>query len=192
MEMLPTLYFYSWGRGHWRKVWQEDHLSIHDQVSVQKSCKDTHPHWSLQVWAGSCAGHSGSPDCYVRPCHGRAGGRDWPTCHCTEGVEDEEGEYWFSSIFSNNLILSCLILSLHWHCSLSDPDHHPEVHARRLFWGLEYPGPDYLWHVDGPCFLCMLQTSAVAAVFLISYRCEKLFGFRDLQISLGNVTCGKC
>ena len=183
MEMLLTLYFHSWGRGHWRKVWQEDHLSIHDQVSVQQTCEDTLPHWCLQVWTGSCARHSGSPDCNVRPCYGRAGGRDWPTCHCTEGVEDEEGESRFFQSFLkilSRLIWSYFILSLLWHCSLSDPDHHPEVHARRLFWGLEYPGSDYLWHVDEHCFLCMLQTFAVAAVFLISYRCEKLFGFRDL------------
>ena len=29
-----TWYIHSWGRDHWREVWQEDHFSIHDQVSV--------------------------------------------------------------------------------------------------------------------------------------------------------------
>merc|ERR550519_2632660 len=61
---------------------------------------------------------------------------DGSACHCTEGVEDEE-----------------------------DPDHHPEVHAGRLFRGLEYPGPDYLRHVDRCYFSCMQLICAAAAPF---------------------------
>ena len=53
----------------------------------------------------------------------------------------------------------------YWHCSLADPDYHPEVHARRLFRGLEYPGPDHLRHVDGLCFSCIQLVCAEAADF---------------------------
>ena len=113
-------------------------------------------HWLRQVWTGSCPWHACSADRNVRPCHGRAWGGDWSPCHCTEGVEDEEGEcrgFLKSDLFND------------WLRSSADPDHHPEVHAGRLFRGLEYPGPDYLRHVDRCYFSCMQLICAAAAPF---------------------------
>ena len=65
---------------------------------------------------------------------------------------------WVSRLFKFDLFND-------WHRSLADPDHHPEVHAGRLFRGLEYPGPDYLRHVDWCYFSCMQLICAAAAPF---------------------------
>ena len=63
----------------------------------------------------------------------------------------------------------------------ADSNHHPEVHARRLFRGLEYPRPDHLRHVDRLCFLCIQLVAVGAAFFLISYRRETFWFQRSVS-----------
>ena len=74
-------------RGRWwrqEKHWK-DHNPLHDQIRT-----------------GARFGHAGPPNSHVRAGHGRAGGRDWPPCHCHERTETEKNSNYYPKVFARS------------------------------------------------------------------------------------------
>ena len=140
------IYLSSWGRCDWRKVWQEDHISLHDKVSGVLVCGDELMAISARYERARVLGTRALQIAMCAPVMVELEGETDPLVIAQKELKQRKVDHVFFNYLCSTKLSSFF----------ADPNHHPEVHAGRLFRGLEHPRPDNLWHVDWFC-CCFLQ-----------------------------------